>query len=99
MDKDIPLESVKHLVRHFVVDNFLFGDDNQLEDHTSFLDKGIIDSMGVLELVDFIDKTFQVTIADSELLPENLDSINNIEKYLQRKLAPEDTPLKSGSLG
>jgi len=80
------MDEIKHKIRDFVVENFLFGDDGQLEDQTSFLEEGIIDSMGILELVDYIDKEFSITIADEELLPENLDSINNIAGYLGTKL-------------
>ena len=80
------MNEIKQKIRDFVVENFLFGDDGQLEDQTSFLEEGIIDSMGILELVDYIDKEFNITIADEELLPENLDSINNIAGYLGGKL-------------
>ncbi len=79
------MDAVKQKIRTFVVENFLFGDAGQLEDNTSFLEEGVIDSMGVLELVDFLDKEFQVSIADEELLPENLDSINNIAVFLLTK--------------
>lgn len=80
------MDEIKQKIRDFVVENFLFGDDGQLEDQTSFLEEGIIDSMGILELVDYIDKEFSVAIADEELLPENLDSINNIAGFLGNKL-------------
>ena len=80
------MDEIKQKIRNFVVENFLFGDDGQLEDQTSFLEEGIIDSMGILELVDYIDKEFSVAIADEELLPENLDSINNIAGFLGNKL-------------
>lgn len=83
------MEDLKSKLRAFVIDTFLFGDDSGLEDQTSFLESGIIDSMGILELVDFIDKEFKVVIADEELLPENLDSINNIVGYLKMKMGYE----------
>ena len=76
----------KGKVRSFIVDNFLFGDDDGLDDQISFLDSGIVDSMGILEIVNFINEEFQVTVADIELLPENLDSIDNIANYLSNKL-------------
>lgn len=79
------MDTAKHKIRAFVVENFLFGDDQGLEDEISFLDNGIIDSMGILELVEYIYEEFEITIADDELLPENLDSINNIAQFLQRK--------------
>jgi acyl carrier protein len=76
----------KGKIKSFIVDNFLFGDDDGLDDQISFLDSGIVDSMGILEIVNFINEEFQVTVADIELLPENLDSIDNIANYLCNKL-------------
>lgn len=57
----------------------------KLDDSTSFLDTGIIDSTGVLELVDFLEEQFDITVEDSELVPENLDSVNNLSTYLASK--------------
>lgn len=76
---------VKTKIRNYVIDNFLFGSENGLEDQTSFLDEGIIDSTGVLELVSFLEDKFSIHILDHELIPENLDSIENISNYLKRK--------------
>jgi acyl carrier protein len=55
------------------------------DDSTSFLDTGIIDSTGVLELVSYLEEQFDITVEDSELVPENLDSIENLVKYLATK--------------
>lgn len=79
------MADVKKTVRDFVVENYLFGDDEGLEEGTSFLDEGIIDSTGMLELIEFISETFEVTIEDDELIPENLDSINNVTAFVGRK--------------
>ena len=73
------------LVRQFVIENYLYGDGGRLKDDTSFLEHGIIDSTGVVELVTFIQDTFHIMVADDEMLPENLDSLKNIEGYLKRK--------------
>jgi acyl carrier protein len=56
-----------------------------LTDSDSLLDKGIIDSTGVLELVGFLEEHFGVEVKDEDLVPENLDSINNLVNYLERK--------------
>lgn len=72
-------------IRKFIVDFFLFGQDDSLADNDSLLDKGIIDSTGVLELVAHLEKTFSIKIENDELLPENLDSINAIVSFLERK--------------
>ena len=76
----------KSKIRAFIIDNFLFGDDDGLQDETSFLEEGIIDSTGVLELVTFLEEEFEITIDDEELIPENLDSIDNVTGYLERKI-------------
>jgi len=76
----------KTIVRKFVVENFLFGEDGNLEEDTSFLEKGIVDSTGILELVAFLEETFCIQMEDEELIPENLDSIFNVVSYLQRKM-------------
>lgn len=83
------MESIQKKIRNFIVENFLFGDDKGLENGTSFLEEGIIDSVGILELVEFIDNEFHITITDDELLPENLDSINNIDAFLTEKIRNE----------
>ncbi len=73
-------------VKEFIIENFLFGDDSQLQEDISFLDSGIIDSTGILELVSFLEETYDISIGDEELLPENLDSVENVSKYLEQKL-------------
>ena len=73
-------------VRSFIIKNFLFGDDNGLKDDASFLDEGVIDSTGVLELVAFLEENFGITVEDDELIPENLDSIINVVEYLNKKM-------------
>jgi acyl carrier protein len=68
--------------------NFYVADPKALEDSTSLLDHGIIDSTGVLEVIMFVETTFGVTVEDSEMLPENLDSIERIAAFVQRKKIP-----------
>jgi acyl carrier protein len=76
----------KNKIRYFIIENFLFGKADGLKDETSFLEEGLIDSTGVLELVTFLEEEFNVKVEDDELIPENLDSINNVANYLQKKL-------------
>jgi len=75
-------------VREFVVENFLFGDGEALKYDTSFMEEGIVDSTGILELVFFIEETFGFSIEDDELVPENMDSLQNITRFIDRKLNP-----------
>ena len=76
----------KQAIREFVIENFLFGEANGLKDDTSFLEEGIIDSTGILELVTFLEDEFSITVEDEELIPENLDSIGNVANFIQRKI-------------
>ena len=80
------MEAIKLKVRNFVVDNFLFGQADDLQDDTSFLEAGILDSTGVLEVVAFLEQQFGVRVDDDELTPENLDSIASIGKFVAGKL-------------
>ena len=73
-------------LRVFVVENFLFGvDDPGLTDTASFLESGVIDSTGILELVGFVEKRYQLRVADDEMIPENLDSLANVATYIAGK--------------
>ncbi|MEA1867650.1 MAG: acyl carrier protein [Thermodesulfobacteriota bacterium] len=75
-------------IRQFIIDNFLMGQNSDsLKDDSSFLEDGVIDSTGVLELVGFLEENYEIKVEDEELIPENLDSIKNICAYLELKLS------------
>ena len=76
---------ISAVIRQFIIENFLFEEDEGLKEDTSFLENGIIDSTGILELVAFLEETFEIAIEDEELIPENLDSIENVVQYVQKK--------------
>ncbi len=78
---------VKQELRQFVIDNFLFGQDGDLKDDASFLDHGIIDSTGVLELIAFLDERFGLELGETDLTPENLDSIDKVTRLVERRLS------------
>jgi acyl carrier protein len=81
-------------VRRFIGENFLFRDASDAITHEgSLLDAGVIDSTGVLELVCFLETSFGIEVHDDEMLPENLDSIGAISRYVSRKLEPRKIPL------
>ena len=80
--------TLQQQIRDFVTSNFYVADPKALEDRTSLLDQGIIDSTGVLEVIMFIESTFGLTVEDSEMLPENLDSIERIAAFVARKQVP-----------
>lgn len=84
MDMDI---DIKEQIRAFVTSNFYVADPTALEDATSLLDRGIIDSTGVLEVIFFIEENFGIKVEDSEMLPDNLESIERIAEFISRKKA------------
>jgi len=80
--------TIKEQVRQYIADNFLFSEDGyQLSDDVSFLEEGIVDSTGVLELVMFVEETFNVTVEDEEIVPENFDSVSRLAAYIRHKIA------------
>jgi len=80
---------VREELRRFIIDNFLFGvEDSQFSDDDSFLEKGLIDSTGVLELVGFVEEQYGIRFQDDEITPENLDSVNKLIQFLNKKLVP-----------
>ncbi len=80
------LVETKALVREFIVENFLFGDGAPLtSDSLSLLDSGIMDSIGVMELVSFLEGEMEITVPDSDLIPDNLDSVDNLVAFIERQ--------------
>lgn len=80
------MSKIKDKIRTFIVEDFLFGKDAGLDDNASFLENGVIDSTGILELVSFLEEEFSISVEDEELIPENLDSVNNVVAYVERKM-------------
>ncbi len=72
-------------LREFVINNFLFGDGSSLKNEQSFLDTGIVDSTGMLELIMFLESTYGIKIEPEEMVPENLDSIERAAQFVSRK--------------
>lgn len=84
IDNQVIITSTKQ----FIIDNFYFGSmEKEIKDEDSFLSNGIIDSTGILELIKFLEEEYEISIDDSELLPENLDSLVNIANFVQKKNA------------
>ena len=84
--KNILVNKIKIDVRTFIINNFFFGGMGiPFGDKESFLEKGIVDSTGILELINFIEIEYGITIEEEEMLPENLDSLNNISKFVTFK--------------
>lgn len=80
--------SVEKQVRDYILENYLFTDDQSaLNNEDSFLDKGILDSTGILEVIYFIEEDFGIKVEDEEMIPENLDSVDRIVAFVDRKQA------------
>jgi acyl carrier protein len=81
-------DSMRQQIRSFVLSNFLFTDDpSKLADSASLLGQGVMDSTGVLELISFLERSFGFALHDEEMIPENLDSVDRICAFVERKLA------------
>lgn len=80
------MSDVKTALREYIVEYFLLGDtDTQFSDEDSFIEKGIIDSTGILEVIAFLEERYGVVVDDHEISPENLDSLENISNFVARK--------------
>jgi acyl carrier protein len=82
----VQLEQVRRELRDFVVNNYVFGQAAELNDDESFMEAGLIDSTGLLELVSFVEEKYGFNVEDQELVPENLDSLAALTSYVGRKL-------------
>ena len=79
--------SITEQIREFVVLNYLFGDEGRLpEDDESLIESGVVDSTGILELIEFLEETFDISVGESETVPQNLGSVSAIVGYVARKL-------------
>ncbi len=81
-------DQIRSGVTKFIQDNFLFGDSSRVPSGgDSLIGKGILDSTGILELIDFLEKTFNISIDEQETIPDNLDSVDNIVRFVGVKAA------------
>lgn len=79
-------KDVENAVTAFIVENFLFGNTADApQPETSFMETGLVDSTGILELVAHLESKYGISVADDELVPENLDSVRNIAAFVVRK--------------
>ncbi len=84
----LDMNSITPEIRDYISRNFLFSDKGfNYGDDASFLEEGIIDSLGIIELVTFVEKKFSISVADHELLPNNFDSVRKLSSFISSKLA------------
>ena len=87
--------SIRQTIRSYILENLLFTDDESvLNNSDSFLAEGILDSTGILEIMFFIEETYGFQVNDDEMLPENLDSVDNLVAFVERK---QTAPLEEQS--
>ena len=77
---------IRNKIRAYIVENILFGDGQMLEDDTSLQDSGILDSTGMLEIITFTEEQFGIEIADREVVPENLGTLEAVAQFVERKV-------------
>jgi acyl carrier protein len=88
MSNEVLVMQIEPQIRQYLAENFLFSDNGyELEDEASFLEEGVVDSTGVLELVMFVEETFGITVQDEEIMPQNFDSVSQLAAYVRHKLA------------
>jgi acyl carrier protein len=79
-------EEIQKQVSEYLAENFLFGEEGAvIGGDDSFLEIGLIDSTGILELIQFLEESFGIEIDDEEIIPENLDSIKRVTRYVGSK--------------
>jgi len=84
--------TVESRVRSYILENYLFTDDqSELDSNDSFLEKGIVDSTGVLEIILFLEEEFAIKVADQEMVPEYLDSVAKIVSLIEKKASLKET--------
>ena len=77
---------IQKQVREYVIENFVLGDEEDtFSDNQSFLDTGLIDSTGILEVIGYLEDEYEITIEDDEMVPENLDSVDRIARFVHTK--------------
>ena len=78
---------MENQIRQFILQNLYFTEDNSFRDDASFLETGVVDSMGVMELVAFVQSEFGVTVEPDEVVVENFDSVRKVASFVRRKLS------------
>lgn len=77
---------IQNEIRDYIIENIFFGDGQKLETDTSFQESGILDSLGLLEIITFVEEKFSIEIADSEVVPENLGTLRKISGFVKKKI-------------
>lgn len=77
---------VKEQIKQYIAENFLFSSNGfSLDEDESFLEAGVVDSLGVVELVAFVEETYGIDVPDDDIVPDNFDSVDNLAAYIARR--------------
>jgi len=88
--------SMKDTIRQYILDYYMMGSSpDALDDDASLLEIGVIDSTGVLDLIAYLEEQFHITVEDAEMIPQNLDTINHLCQYVERKKEMACSPTSS----
>jgi acyl carrier protein len=80
--------TIRQTIHDQILFNFLFdGDEEDFSDDASLVESGVVDQTGILEIVLFVEETYGIEVSDTELTPDNFDTVNNIAAYVTRRLA------------
>jgi acyl carrier protein len=77
---------IENKIKEFILKNLYFTENNTLDDDASFLETGVVDSTGVMELVSFVEAEFGVKVEPQEIVVENFDSVRKVADFVRRKL-------------
>lgn len=91
MSEETPtkIDATQATIREFILSKFPIARSHKMTDEESLLDRGIIDSLGVLEIVGFLEKQFGITLTDEEMVADHFDSITSIARFVRQKLGNE----------
>ena len=78
--------NIQQQIRDYIVNTLLFGDGQNLQPDPSFREKGVVDSMGILDLIGFLEKEYAISIEDDDLISENFDTILGMTQFVESKL-------------
>src|SRR5208282_2514661 len=97
--RNIRMQSIEREVRQFVIDNFVLAAGNgEFSSTDSFLETGLLDSMGILNLVEFVREKYSISIADEELVPEHWDSVRQVVGFVHNRLAAANPPAQGNKM-
>jgi acyl carrier protein len=78
--------NVRPVIESYIIDNIIFGDCEHLQENVSFQESGVLDSMGFLDIITFVEERFGIEIADGEVIPENFDTLRKMSEFVTRKM-------------